>query len=180
MKAKLIKVNDGNKDGGFYQLKDLDGNVIEGNLSLKNCQAIERGYNLDELIIEEFPYDFDCPLFETLGITQKVHKSILIGMLQGTLEKGFKKALEILDDRKFNESEVCRFVQIINTMPGYYLDEKTVEEHLKHHHKNIQQTKWDVEIEMNSIPVDRAPNGWDIFPKLDSDDCLILKIKQDV
>jgi len=33
---------------------------------------------------------------------------------------------------------------------------------------------WDVEIVMDRIPADRAPNGWDEFPKLDEDGCLIL------
>jgi len=34
---------------------------------------------------------------------------------------------------------------------------------------------WDVEVEMDAIPADRAPNGWDGFPKLDADGYLILK-----
>jgi hypothetical protein len=34
---------------------------------------------------------------------------------------------------------------------------------------------WDVEVEMDAIPADRAPGGWDRFLKLDSDGCLILK-----
>jgi hypothetical protein len=33
----------------------------------------------------------------------------------------------------------------------------------------------EVEIEMDAIPADRAPGGWDRFLKLDSDGCLILK-----
>ena len=38
----------------------------------------------------------------------------------------------------------------------------------------ILKTEWDVEIVMDRIPADRAPNGWDEFPKLDEDGCLIL------
>jgi hypothetical protein len=34
---------------------------------------------------------------------------------------------------------------------------------------------WDVEIVMDRIPADRAPKGWDEFPMLDDDGCLILK-----
>lgn len=36
---------------------------------------------------------------------------------------------------------------------------------------------WDVEIVMDRVPADRAPNGWSEFPKLDDDGCLILKRK---
>ena len=85
---------------------DLDAGVHK--LSLKNCQAIERGYDLDELAEQEFPYDFDIPLFETLGITQKVQKSILIGMLQGTLIKGFQKAIETMVNNKFTAEDMCK------------------------------------------------------------------------
>jgi hypothetical protein len=28
---------------------------------------------------------------------------------------------------------------------------------------------------MDKIPADLAPGGWDVFPKLDSQGCLILK-----
>jgi hypothetical protein len=43
---------------------------------------------------QEFYLDFDSPLFEELGITKKVQKSILIGMLQGTFSRGYNKAKE--------------------------------------------------------------------------------------
>ena len=43
---------------------------------------------------------------------------------------------------------------------------------------SIQQPiEIEVAVEMVSIPADRAPNGWDISPKLDKDGCLILKRK---
>jgi len=41
MKAKLIKINDGQLDGGFYIIRDLNGDAIESKLSLKNCQTNE-------------------------------------------------------------------------------------------------------------------------------------------
>jgi hypothetical protein len=34
-----------------------------------------------------------------------------------------------------------------------------------------------VEVVMDRIPADLAPGGWDVFPKLDSQGCLILKKK---
>jgi hypothetical protein len=38
-----------------------------------------------------------------------------------------------------------------------------------------QPTEIEVEVEMDKIPADLAPGGWDVFPKLDSQGCLILK-----
>jgi hypothetical protein len=38
-----------------------------------------------------------------------------------------------------------------------------------------QPTEIEVEIVMDKIPADLAPGGWDVFPKLDSQECIILK-----
>ena len=38
-----------------------------------------------------------------------------------------------------------------------------------------QPTEIEVEVEMDRIPADLAPGGWDVFPKLDENGCLILK-----
>jgi hypothetical protein len=38
-----------------------------------------------------------------------------------------------------------------------------------------QPTEIEVEVEMDRIPADLAPDGWDVFPKLDENKCLILK-----
>jgi hypothetical protein len=43
MKAKLIK-----REDGLYSLYDENGKLIYGKLSIKNCQAIENGYDLDD------------------------------------------------------------------------------------------------------------------------------------
>jgi hypothetical protein len=39
----------------------------------------------------------------------------------------------------------------------------------------LYDTEIEVEIVMDAVPADRAPNGWSTFPKLDSNGCLILK-----
>jgi hypothetical protein len=42
--------------------------------------------------------------------------------------------------------------------------------------QSLQQPKQiEVEVEMDRIPADLAPGGWDVFPKLDAEGCLILK-----
>ena len=136
-------------------------------LSLKNCQAVERGYDLDEIAEQEFPYDFDCPLFETLGITEKSHKSILIGMLQGTLQKGFQKALELMGDKKFSEEDIRKAMETMaNLLPLSMID---------NYIQSLQQTEWDVEVE--TVPA--LSNNGNVYygdiPKLDENNCLILK-----
>jgi len=142
-------------------------------LSHENCQAIERGYDLDELAENEFPYDLDSPLFETLGITEKAQKSILIGILQGTLQKGFQKALELMSDNKFNKRD----------MISAYNDGKNSKESVKAEGfgdfifiQSLQQTEWSVEIEMEEKcrPMPMIHQKY-YEPKLDTDGCLILK-----
>ena len=171
-------------------------------LSLRNCQAIERGYDLDELAEKEFPLDYDIPLFETLGITEKSHKSILIGMLQGTLQKGFQKALEILGDKKFSEEDIkeAYLSGVDDAMDIKYDPNATIDD--EKHLKSLQQTEWEVEIEMTTQNVNEVyklakdfnghhfnfdKEGNKTFkdeylhlyqePKLDEQGCLILKRK---
>lgn len=149
-------------------------------MSIKNCQVIANGYDLDELAEEEFPYDFDIPLFETLGITEKVQKSILIGMLQGTLIKGFQKAIKLLADKKFSEGEMRKSFEygatatLMNSQGRYNL-EKLLEIMFE---ESLQQNEWDVEIEMETCsmnPINLDCNEIVERPKIDTDGCLILR-----
>ena len=205
MKAKLIKTVDGYElfTQGFLKGSTNHGpieslNIEEGpiryKLSPKNCQAIELDYDLDEIAEQEFPYDFDCPLFETLGITEKSHKSILIGMLQGTLQKGFQKAIELMGDKKFSEDFLKRMCSISfnfykrNDLSDCEL-EKEWENWLKSSIQPLQQTEWDVEIEMKNVIDETKIVGaikgvkgsgnkittYKQIPKLNADRCLILK-----
>lgn len=43
---------------------------------------------------KQFYLEMESPLFEELGVTKKVQKAILIGMLQGTFTRGYNKAKE--------------------------------------------------------------------------------------
>ena len=87
MKVKLVK------QGDRWVLYNEDGSKIAssapnpmGKLSIKNCQAIERGYDLDELI------DKYC------RGNSKIEDDFI--------KKGFQKALEILGDKKFSEEDM--------------------------------------------------------------------------
>lgn len=174
MEGKLIKT-----DGGFFMLFDENKNWIgvtgdsDGKklkLSFKNCQAIERGYDLDELF-ESIPLNSTNP---------DLHKPIL----RAGFIVGFQKALEILGDKKFSEKDIERaFIQGVYTKTEIH---RKKEEYIK----SLQQTEWDVEIEMICPhPSDTYRCGMEYgcdadgcnhpnkVPYLDSDGCLILKRK---
>lgn len=99
MKAKLVK----KEDHYFlevepYTLSTIQRHTIIANtfdkpeghvlqLSLKNCQAIERGYDLDELVEEELK-----------DVNKKVHQDLeRDGWIKIGLVKGFQKALELME-----------------------------------------------------------------------------------
>ena len=172
MKGKL------NKQGDRWVLYNEDSSKIALStespfykLSLKNCEAIERGYDLDELASERLSTRFD----ENSGY----HKFVFVE----AYKEGFQKALEILVDKKFSEEDMIKFMQftisieelgntssVSTSTAKYYLDNFT---------SNLQQTEWDVEIEMEYKQ--QLANGYKnqyenvLVPKLDADGCLILK-----
>lgn len=178
MKAELVKRKD------RWDLYAEDGSKIASTapnpmnkLSLKNCQAIKNGYDLDEL---------------AKGYAKKadeISKSYGVNRFQGDnnatpFKDGFKKALEILGDKKFSEEDFYK-VFLINsagnntTLRNFF--EQTVL-------PMFQQTEWDVEIEMTCPhPEDTYTCGLQYgcdedgcnhpnqVPYLDKDGCLILK-----
>ena len=90
-------------------------------LSIKNCQAIENGYDLDELAMG---YD----LYENINF---------VGQMRA-FKAGFQKALEILGDKKFSEGDVIKaHYQGFTDVPLYEVIQ------------SLQQTEWGVEIVMN-------------------------------
>jgi hypothetical protein len=169
MGAKLIKT------GVNYLLEDDKGVVIastsinkEGlSLSLKNCQAIERGYDLEELA--------ELSLRRIDGEPVNV-------FFQQIFKLGFRKALELNTDKRFTLKEM---VDCWNKALTYQDHKETLGEHIK----SLQQTEWDVEIEMEYIGNCNGNNDDGCFmdspghncgcferkPKLDENNCLILK-----
>lgn len=109
MKAKLIKKNEHYfLETQPYTLSNLQRHTITANtfdkprghilqLSLKNCQAIERGYDLDELAEDMLKSHKD---FESEGFSYYQN-----GRLNGIYE-GFQKALELMGDKKFSEDNL--------------------------------------------------------------------------
>ena len=141
-------------------------------LSLSNCQAIELGYDLEELAKIEYPI---CEVWND--------KEALIRKL--AFKKGFQKALEILGDRKFTEEDMKKYALYVESRRrstvshigcinnGNYMNE----------FQHIQQNKWDVVVEMEGPLIYPAnlPKEGEERPayrfKLDENGCLILKRK---
>jgi hypothetical protein len=137
-------------------------------LSIKNCQAIEHGYDLDELAKIEYPI---CEVWND--------EEALIREL--AFKKGFQKALEILGDKRFSEKDMSkawsegyhRKVDELNGNGLRYFDKFI---------QSLQQTEWDVEVVMDEEkefifdPAMGISQGHYLDkPKLDVNGCLILK-----
>lgn len=181
MRAKLIKT------GESFLLKDVNNETLaitsgtmQGRmLSLKNCQAIERGYDLDELANEllysKYPF----------------HPSNDSGYWLDMYKEGFQKALELMGDKKFSEQDVRN--AYFNGEKDSYVKGGQTKDMENEFIQSLQQTEWDVEVEMEYRKV--LVNGYknqpanvigfvadyekQLFPKLDGDGCLILKLKSE-
>ena len=169
MKGKL------NKQGDRWVLYNEDSSKIALStespiykLSLKNCQAIECGYDLDELAEKYFNDDYAWIKGETAPYLVKDKNLTLIDF-----KKGFQKALEILGDKKFSELDMriaydagCNNIDADDNIDF----QDTI--------NSLQQTEWDVEIVIGTTNI-RYDGGSYITanpkPKLDENGCLILK-----
>lgn len=191
MKAKLIKKNEHYfLETQPYTLSNLQRHTIIANtfdkpkghilqLSLKNCQAIECGYDLEDLAEDMLKSHKD---FEGEGFSDYQN-----GRLNGIYE-GFQKALAILGDKKFNEVDMINFSEFVSgkyinqykflrdkSLKGFFSTDEILKEY-----QSLQQTEWDVEIdeEMEFIfdPAMGITQGYYLDkPKLDTEGCLILK-----
>lgn len=176
----LIKKDDRwdlyNEDGHKIA-STLDGCLNK--LSLKNCQAIENGYDLDGLVDEVYP----VPENSILPI-----KSMNMANRRA-FKAGFQKALSILSDKKFSEEDLKQSMWDLgdalynNCQNG--IKEGEPEKYIKSIIQSLQQTEWDVEIVMQEDK-DVLVNDVREFlenlgdkPLLDADGCLILKLKSE-
>lgn len=188
MDVKLIKIRDGeytictlhknlpkwykmgfDLENGYYAfganvpiggVSDIDEHH---KLSLKNCQAIERGYDLDELVIDY------------IGEPDKKHWHFVDHNDFVAFKDGFEKALELIGDKKFSEEDMrMAFFHVQN--------EPTFNEFIQ----SLKQKEWDVEIVMEPCYYDDSLGGFSTSykegmpteqPKLDENGCLILKKK---
>jgi hypothetical protein len=157
------------KDEFGYWLDISDDGITKsplndfGQLSIKNCQSIENGYDLDELSKSYAIRDDISDEFDYVDGIMKHFKA------------GLQKAFEIKSDKNFSEEDVRKAIDI-----AWRNEESNKIDIIQ----SIKKTEWDVEI---CCYVDNS-NGWldaDSFnsplltntgiPKLDSDGFLILK-----
>ena len=136
-------------------------------LSMKNCQSIERGYDLEDLAMEVC----DCEANEC--------------DIRDEFKKGFQKALELMGDKKFSEEDMIKFSEYCLNNNDCFSD---LNDNLSKF-QSLQQTEWEVEIEMEYVGKCNGNNDDGCFqdspghncgcfkkvPKLDADGCLILK-----
>ena len=163
MEGKLIKV----ENGYVLMVNNIMYATDNDKLSLKNCQAIANGYDLDALAREA------CDITDPLRLDSQKYKQdpyFKIGF-----NKGFQKALEILGGKKFSEKDMRRALSAglsIGYGRQFEIENKQVE--IDSYIKSLQQTEWDVEIEMDICgdKVYAVPE-----PALDENGCLILKRK---
>lgn len=155
MKAQLVKRQD-----RFDLYSESDGSKIAstlpnpmGKLSLKNCEAIENGYDLDELVREA------CDITDPLRLDSQKYKQdpyFKIGFI-----KGFQKALSILSDKKFSETELYRAFLINSSGDDFTLNQFFNNTVLP----MFQQTEWDCTFNPD---------------EKDSDGCLILRRQNEI
>jgi len=178
MKARLIK-----KDGHYDLYVESIGLytstyqwTTNGNLlSIENCQAIERGYYLDELaknyLLNKWLPNTNQEDRELWYLTNDWSKGVV------TIIKNFH--IELMGDKKFTEGDIIKAMEsMANLLPLSMIDNYV---------QSLQQTEWDVEIveepadlafyeSGNRFPIDaNLPDRFKYKPKLDADECLILK-----
>ena len=161
-------------------------------LSIKNCQAIECGYDLDELACNEIGIDIsvinhiDNKVIENDSVSTPIHEAGALGAglyhrVKG-FEIGFQKALEVNADKRFTLKEM---VECWNRALEFQTHKETLGEYIK----SLQQTEWDVEVVMQKIKDETKIIGsvkgvkgsgskittYKSVPKLDADGCLILR-----
>ena len=183
MKLKLIKVED-----EWYNLLKSDGELIASDdedfqhnykvskLSTKNCKAIEREYDLDELAERE-------ATMHTSRSTQNWET------LKWGVKIGFQKALELMGDKKFSEGDMRKAYQ--KGEEDSYTQGGLTKQKEDSYIQSLQQKEWDVEIEMEKVKDETKIVGaikgvkgsgnkittYKSVPKLDENGCLILKRK---
>ena len=136
-------------------------------LSLKNCQAIERGYDLDEL----------AKMHHKLQYCDAYNPDIA-PYVEADYKSGFQKALEVNDDKRFTLEDMmnCWKYARQSGLDGTDVMKDSFQNYLQ----SFQQNEWDVEIVTEPYVkyINRSvypPLG--IQNKLDTEGNLILKRK---
>ena len=181
MEAKLIKMMEGyivSLTGDIDDIYAITNKELAEEhgfyyISLKNCEAIANGYDLDELAKTDADLRYNQPGEEDLWLTRVTG-----------IEYGFNLALSILGDKKFSEEDLRIAIDRVWNWCEDDKDEdcSSMTELRNKHIQSLQQTEWDCIIEMECVMgcQNLILNGknsvccGDKKPKLDADGCLIL------
>jgi hypothetical protein len=162
MKAKLIKEGSFGYKIKFYNDDDMAACAL-GLLSLKNCQAIENGYDLDEMA-KKFR-------------NETIMNSSFISD-ETSFKEGAKAIIELLGDKKFSEEQMFKMFiyghALTNAIKLKVVEDKPMGDIFNDFIQLLQQTEWDVEIEMEEVAIGDKYTP-EPKPKLDKEGCLILK-----
>jgi hypothetical protein len=178
MKAKLSKL----VVGVGYRLDDENGNLIAATLlgsktklSIKNCETIERGYDLEELAIDYANGELSKEFTSKVGNFYGFSSSYI---------EGFKKALELNKDKVFTLEDMKNFIQFLKLKYNarqFYIG-KDNEDMVYEFTQSLQHpTEIAVEVEMECLDpnCDGVNRKGDCIstgkPKLDENNCIILK-----
>jgi hypothetical protein len=180
MKAKLIK--QGNEYFLRSLIKDIPSSINvyhkiseterefgfgkhSGKLSKQNCDEIFGVVDIEKLAEDSYIKHYKK---NNLSLDELIQRSC--GFIVG-FKNGFNKAIELNKDKVFSLGQLKTAMDMARVI----IDDKYA-----HSGEEIFQSlqvplEIEVEVEMDRIPADLAPGGWDVFPKLDSQGCLILK-----
>lgn len=173
MKGKLNKV-----DNGWVLLVDNIMYATDNDkLSIKNCQAIERGYDLDDLA--KF-YSASTVFIKGNEIPTDKQIEDAEHISEIAFKEGFKKCLEFFSEKYFTLDDIYTV---------FIMGRECMEDKMNRYVTRIHEpTEWDVEVEMICPhPSDTYRCGIQYgcdedgcnhpnqIPYLDADGCLILK-----
>ena len=158
-------------EDGHKIASTLDG--CNSKLSIKNCEEIFNGYDLDKLAentYREYPTDLKESEYH-YNRDYQVHKK------RKAFIKGFNAAVEILGDKKFSEDDMVEFA--MSMISQYQFGNTNIHNRELLKESLPQQTEFDVELVMECCGNYSAPCKYNCEygqkPKLDAEGNLILK-----
>ena len=169
---KLFKTKDGyasSNNNDFDDITAITNHELAeehglGKLSLKNCQAIENGYDLEILAS-----DFMCSGNTIIGGEYSV-------WIKDAFKQGIQKAMELIEGKKYSRQDVIHALTYgVGESKKNRTHSQILEEYKNSH--LIQPKEWEVEIVTK--PFTEVDEGFELIPKrepkLDKDGCLILR-----
>lgn len=166
MKGTLVK-----REDRYDLYNESDGSKIastapnpQSRLSIINCESIEKGYSIEEIdaLFKKVPHTVQ---------NEEDYWKCRAGFITG-----FQTAMEILGDKKFSENEANKIWKAGQEYWKTSGESITFEELIERRNELLQQTEWDCIVEMEGF-VDEEGIYCGERPKLDVENCLILKRK---